>query len=243
MEVEHRTRGDGEEIRNFLHRIKRTVDRGWPDDKEGIAAADHCAERADQGRQRGQRHIDYSPKRLRPRYLQRKAQEYLMENPKATWNDFSTRIIQRDVAFQVSSNFINDEEQTKAQMATLSQEMKNLQSELQEHRVNAVEGKTRTVYPNQKGGQNATGFCNYCGTNGHTPNWCRKMIRDEELKRFENERTAKKKSHSLRITTKNEDQIMDQSNRLEAQISKGEIRIKIMMDLQEFFPHLIKTFF
>ena len=52
MEVEHCIRRDGEEIRNFLHRIKRTVDKGWPDDMEGIAPADHGAERAALGRQR-----------------------------------------------------------------------------------------------------------------------------------------------------------------------------------------------
>ena len=51
---------------------------------------------------------------------------------------------------------MNDEEQTKAQMATLGQQMKILRSELQEHRVNAVEGTTRPVDPNQKGRQNAT---------------------------------------------------------------------------------------
>ena len=45
-----------------------------------------------------------------------------MENPNATWNDFSTQIIHKDVSFQVSSNFLNDEEQTKAQLATLGQE-------------------------------------------------------------------------------------------------------------------------
>ena len=61
-----------------------------------------------------------------------------MENPNATWNHFSTGLIQRDLSFQVSSNFLNDEEQTKAQRATLGQEMMNLRSELQEHRVNAV---------------------------------------------------------------------------------------------------------
>ena len=116
-----------------------------------------------------------------------------MENPNATWNDFSTRIIQRDVSFQVSSNFLNDEEQTKTQMANLGQEMKNLRSELQEHRVNAVEGTKRAKDPNQKGRQNATRFCNYCRTNGYTPSWCRKKIRDEELKRIENERTAEKR--------------------------------------------------
>ena len=193
MQVEHCIRVDGKEIGNFLQRIKRTVDKGWPDDMERIAPADHGAERAAQGRQRRQRYIEYSLKRLRPRYLQRKAQEYLMENPNAIWNDFSTRIIQRDVSFQVSSNFLNDEEQTKAQMATLGQEMKNLRSELQEHRVNVVEGSSRTVDPNQKRRQNAKRFCNYCRTNGHTPSWCRKKIRDEELKRIENERTAEKK--------------------------------------------------
>ena len=148
MQVEHCIRGDGEEIRNFLHRIKRSVDKGWPDDMEGIAPADHGAERAAQGRQRRQRYIDYSLKVLKPRYLQRKAQEYLMKNPNATWNDFSTRIIQRDVSFQGSSNFLNNEEQTKAQMSTLGQEIKNLRSELQKHRVNTVEGSSRTVDPN-----------------------------------------------------------------------------------------------
>ena len=70
-----------------------------------------------------------------------------MENPNATWNDFSTRIIQKDVSFQASSSFLNDEEQTKAQMATLGEEMKNLQSELKEPWVNAVEGNQRTVDP------------------------------------------------------------------------------------------------
>ena len=193
MEVEHCIRGDGEKIRNFLHRIYRTVDKGWPDDLNGIEAAQHVAEHEAQGRQRRQRHIDYSLKRLRPRYLQRKAQEYLMENPNAMWNDFSTRIIQRDVSFQVSSNFLKDEEQTKAQMVTLGQGMKNLQSELQEHQVSAVEGISRTVDPNQKGRQNATRFWNYCRTNGHTPSWCRQKIREEKIKRIENERPAQRK--------------------------------------------------
>ena len=87
MEVEHCIRGDGEEIRNFLHCIKRTVDKGWPNDLNGIEAAHHNAEHEAQGRQRRQRYNDYSLKGLRRRYLQRKAQEYLMENPNATWND------------------------------------------------------------------------------------------------------------------------------------------------------------
>ena len=91
--------------------------------------------------------------------------------------------------------------------------------------------------PNQKGRKKATRFCNYCQTNGHTPSWCRKKIRDEELKQIENERTAEKKNSSLlRITTKNEDQIMDQNNGLEVKISKEETRTTITMDLGESPP-------
>ena len=55
MEVEHCARGDGEEIRNFLYRIKKIVDQGWPDDMEGIAAADRPTERQAQVRQGRQR--------------------------------------------------------------------------------------------------------------------------------------------------------------------------------------------
>ena len=67
MEVKHCIRGNGENLRNFLHRIKRTVDKGWPDYLNGIEAAQHNAEREDQGRQRRQRYNGYSLKGLRPR--------------------------------------------------------------------------------------------------------------------------------------------------------------------------------
>ena len=67
MEVEHCIRRDGEAIRNFSHRIKRTVDKGLPDDLNGTEAAHHAAEREAQGRQKRQRYIDYSLKQLRRR--------------------------------------------------------------------------------------------------------------------------------------------------------------------------------
>ena len=191
MEVEHCVRGDGEEIRNFLQRIKKVVDKRWPDDMEGIVEADRAAERQAQGRHRRQRYIDYTLRGLRPRYLQRKAQEYLMEHPNATWNDFSTRMIQRDVSCQVSSNFLNDEEQTKVQLASLGQEMKNLRSELQEHQVNALEN------PNHKGRHNATRFCSYCRINGHTQNWCRRRMRDEEIRRVQYDMSLKRNVVSI----------------------------------------------
>ena len=103
-----------------------------------------------------------------------------MENPNASWNVFSTRTIQKDVSCQVCSNFFNDEEQTKVQLASLGPEMKNLRSETQEHRVNAIEN-SRQPDSNQKGRQNATRFCKNCLRNGYSPKWCRKRMQDEEL--------------------------------------------------------------
>ena len=186
MEVEHCVRGDGEEIRNFLHRIKKFVDEGWPDDMEGIAEADRAAERQAQGRQSRQRYIDYTLQKLRPRYIQQKDQEYLMEHPNATWNDFSTRIIQREVSYQVSSNFLNDEEQTKVQMASLGQEMRNLRSQLQEHQVNTLKNP-RQPDLNQNGRQKSTWFRSYCRTNGNTPSWCRKKFEMKKSRKYRTE--------------------------------------------------------
>ena len=162
MEVEHCIRGDGEQIRNFLHHIKRTVDKRWPDDMEGIAPADHGAERTAQARQRRQRYIDYPMEGLRPRYLQRKAQESLMERPNAPWNDFCAQIIQKDLILEVFSTFLSHEAQTKAELATLGQEIKNFGSELKEYHVNAVAITSRTFHPDQQGRQKLTRFCNYC---------------------------------------------------------------------------------
>ena len=65
-----------------------------------------------------------------------------MENRKATWKDSPTQITHRYVSFQVSSNFLNDEKEAKAQMAMLGQEKKNLRSQLQEHQFLAVEGSS-----------------------------------------------------------------------------------------------------
>ena len=194
LEVEQCIRRDGEEIRNFFHRIKKTVDKGWPDDMNGIARAQHKAEWDTQARQGRQRNMDYSLRGLRPRYLQSKAQEYLLEHPNATWNVFSTHIFRKDASFQVSSNFLNDEEQTKTELATLGQQMKNLRTDLQEQRVKAVAGASKPADSNQKSNVK-TKCCSILSLMPHqwtNPSWCRKKIRDEELKKIKNERAAEK---------------------------------------------------
>ena len=204
MEVDYCIRGDGEEIRNFSHRIKRTIDKGWLDDLNGIEAAHHAAEREAQGRQRRQRYIDYSLKGLRPRYLQRKAQELLLERPNATWNDFCVYIIQKGLILEVFLTFLSNEAQTKAEVATLGQEIVNLRSELKEYHVNAVAKTSRTFHPNQQGRQKLTRFCNYCHKNGHTLNWCRKKMRDEELRKIRNDMSSKSKISPMKNSSTEE---------------------------------------
>ena len=58
MEVEHCIRADGEEIRNFLHGLKETVDKGCPVVMVGVVAAEQATERTAQGRQIRQGYID-----------------------------------------------------------------------------------------------------------------------------------------------------------------------------------------
>ena len=50
--------------------------------------------------------MDYSPRGLKPKSSQIKAQEQLMECHKATLNDFSTHTIQKDLMLQVCSSFL-----------------------------------------------------------------------------------------------------------------------------------------
>ena len=47
-----------------------------------------------------------------------------MERPNATWKDFRTQIIQKDLLLKVSSTFLSYEAQTKAELATLEHEIK-----------------------------------------------------------------------------------------------------------------------
>ena len=63
-----------------------------------------------------------------------------MEHSNATWDNFSAHLINKDVFYQISASFLNDEEQKKAQMASLGQQLKNLPTQPTEHRIDALEG-------------------------------------------------------------------------------------------------------
>ena len=183
------------------------MDKAWPDDMAGVLAAEEAAERTAQARQRRQRNIDYTLKGLRPRYLQRKAQELLMDHPNATWNNFCNQIIQTDLILEVSSNFVFHEEQAKAELATLAHEIKNLRSEWKEYHVIAVVVTPQTFHPDQQERQKPARFRKYCHENGQTSNCCRKKIRDEEVLKVRFQVSPRRKTipipnNSNRISTR-----------------------------------------
>ena len=60
----------------------------------------------------------------------------------------------------VCSIFLHDVEQIKTELATLRQEMRNLQAELKKHLVNCKEENFRPRAPTQKGNQKPVRFCN-----------------------------------------------------------------------------------
>ena len=85
----------------------------------GIPNVQQSAQRATQKSQQKQRFKDCSLRGLKPKYLQLKAKEQLMEYPNATRNDFSTHNIQEDVMLHVCSNFLHDLEQINFDLATM----------------------------------------------------------------------------------------------------------------------------
>ena len=177
------------ERNNFRHRLE--VDPCWLDHMNGIPNAQQKAERATQKRQQKQRYMDYSPRGLEPNYLEIKAQEQLLECLNPTRNNFSTYNIQEDVMLQVCSNFLHDVEQIKIELATMRQELRNLRTELQEHRVNCLKRIFKPWAPTQKGEQKTIRFCYYCRKNGHTANWCRQKTRDEEIRKLQRDMSFK----------------------------------------------------
>ena len=182
--------GFSDERHKFSHRLE--VEHCWPDDMKGIPNSQQNAERATQRRQQKQRYMHSNLRGLKLNYIQLKAQEQLMECPNATRNDFSTHSFQEDVMLQVCSNFLHDAELIKTELATLGREMRNLRVEFQAHRVNAIEGNYRPWAPTKKGKEKTVRFCNYCHKNGHTPSWCRKKVRDEEIRRVQRDMSLKR---------------------------------------------------
>ena len=129
---------------------------------------------------------------LRPQYLRRKAKEFLMEHPNAIWNNLSTHLIKRRNLCSLSwlHEWRRIEQGSNGLYGTRYKKSTNWAERSHNKRCRR---KLENDCPIQKGKQNAKMFCGFCRTNGHTPSFCRKKIRDEEVKKLQSDVTAEKK--------------------------------------------------
>ena len=60
---------------------------------------------------------------------------------------------------------------------------------------------SKTFHSDQQGRQKLIRFCNYCHKNGHTLNWCRKKMRDEEVRKIRNDILSKRKISPVKTSS------------------------------------------
>ena len=188
--AENCVRGKEELVKNFYHRVKQAVDKGWP-----IDAAANQNERDAQQNLRNQKYIDFTIRGLTPSGLKRKAHEYLIEHPNTTWDNFKDHVANKDLIYSVSSEFVpNSTNEQNSKLDSLEKQVRELSTLLKEQQVNALnQANTRTNDVNKKSRQNATRFCHYCRRNGHTLQYCRIKAFDDERKRQYNRENQQKK--------------------------------------------------
>ena len=127
-------RGNEEIIKNFYHRVKSAVDKGWPLDPNGTQN-----ERDNQQNQRNAKYNEITVRGLKPTGLKRKAHEYLIEHPNATWDAFRTHITSKDVIYTISSLLVpNATSDQNTKLHSLEQQIKELTPLFKEQQVNQI---------------------------------------------------------------------------------------------------------
>ena len=178
--AENCVRRNGELITNFHHRVKSAVDKGYALDPNGTNA-----ERDNQQNQRNAKYIEFKVRGLKPTGIKRRAHEYLIEHPNATWDAFQTHITSKDVIYTISSELVpNATSDQNTKLHSLEQQIKELAALFKEQQVNQItQSNSRPANADNKSKQNMTGFCSYCRRIGHTLMYCRTKAYDDEIKR------------------------------------------------------------
>ena len=173
-------RGNEEIIKNFYHRVKSAVDKGWPLDPNGTQN-----EIDNHQNQRIAKYIEFTVRGLRPTGLKRKAHEYVIEHPNATWDAFQTHITSKDVIYTISSDLApNATSDQNTKLHSLEQQIKELTALFKEQQVNQfTQSNPRPANPDNKSRQNMNRFCSYCRRNGYTLMYCWTKAFDDQIKR------------------------------------------------------------
>ena len=116
-----------------------------------------------------------------------------MDHPNATWEQFSQAVINKYLCYTVTTALTGGESHADPLIQKMRDDLEGIKLQIKEQMNNTINAVEETVDPNATGPRMATRFCGYCGTNGHTPNWCRKKMRDEEVKKVQNEANAERR--------------------------------------------------
>ena len=199
--TENCVRDNEELLKNFYHRVKSAVDKGWPLEPKGTQA-----ERDNQQNQRNAKYIEFTVRGIKPTGLRWKAHEYLIEHPNNTWDAFQTHLTSKDVIYTICSEIVpNATNEQVIKLHSLKQQKKELTALFKEQQVNQVnQPNSRPANADNKSRQNMTRFCSYCRRNGHNLLYCRTKTYDDETRREQirnnqQRRTVLTHDHNKRI--------------------------------------------
>ena len=116
-----------------------------------------------------------------------------MDHPNATWEQFAKAVINKDLSYTVTTALTGGESHADPIIQEMRDDLKGIKLLIKEQMNNTINAVEKTVDPNATGRRMATRFCGYCRTNGHTPNWCRKKMRDEEVKKVQNKANTERR--------------------------------------------------
>ena len=199
--AENCVRGNKELIKNFYHRVKSAVDKGWP-----LVPNGNQNERDNQHNQRNAKYIEFTVRGLKPTGLKRKAHEYLIEHPNATWDAFQTHITSKDVIYTISSELVpNTTADQNTKLHSLEQQIKKLTALFEEQQVNQVtQPNPRPANPDNKSRQNMTRFRSYYRRNDTLS--CTAELKPTMIRLKDKHATIRSaKQSSLMITINEED--------------------------------------
>ena len=167
-------------IKNFYHRVKSAVDKGWPQDPKGTQA-----KRDNQQNQRNTKYTEITVRGLKLNWLKRRVHKLLIEHPNATWDALQTHITSKDVICTISSELgPNATADQKTKLHSLEQQVKGLTAFFKEQQVNWVnQSSSRPANADNKSRQNITRFCSYCWRNGHTLMFCRTKAHEDKIRK------------------------------------------------------------
>ena len=159
IDAENCKRGDFEQIKSYIHRVTRIVQKGWPTLNNAQAS---------------QKAIEIFTRGLMPLSLKQSAHKFLIGHENVDFDVLSNHILEKDLTFTMSATLSGTApEGSGGKLESLEKQVSELTELMKEHKINTFQ-QPRGFNPNNpRMKQNVTRFCKYCRRSGHTIAFCR----------------------------------------------------------------------